>query len=158
MRPGVVLAVVGGLALAAVPAASAAAPTAVTGQATSVGATTAVVSGKVDAGGAETSWYVEYGATTAYGSRPGAQRAGNRTAPVDVTDALTGVTTGGTYHYRVVASNADGTGRGADMTLTTRAEPAVVTSPASALGPTEATVGGTVDPNGSSTGWWIEYG
>ena len=29
---------------------------------------------------------------------------------------------------------------------------------ASLLGPSAATVGGTVDPNGRTTGWWIEYG
>ncbi|HEY1317525.1 MAG TPA: hypothetical protein VGF10_09930 [Gaiella sp.] len=158
MKPGAVLALIAGLALAAVPAATAAAPTAVTGEPTSVGATSAMVPGKVDPGGAETSWYVEYGSTTAYGSRTGARSAGNGTAQVDVSEQLRGLTTGATYHYRLVATNADGTGRGADMTFTTRAEPAVVTSPASALGPTAATVGGTVDPNGSSTGWWVEYG
>ena len=71
---------------------------------------------------------------------------------------LKGLTTGATYHYRVVATNAAGTGRGADATFTTHSAPAVVTGAAGALGPTSATVGGTVDPNGSSTGWWVEYG
>ena len=140
------------------PLAAAKAPSAVTGAATSVGATTAVVTGKVDPGGEATSWYVEYGTTTGYGSRTDARSAGNGTAPVDVSEQLRGLTTGATYHYRLVATNASGTGRGADGTLTTRAAPAVVTGSASALGPTSATVGGTVDPNGSSTGWWIEYG
>ena len=146
------------LALAIVPLAAAASPTAVTGAATSVGASSAVVGGKVGPGGEETSWYVEYGTTTAYGSRTGARSAGNGTAQVDVTEQLRGLTTGATYHYRVVATNDTGTARGADLTLTTQAAPAVVTSPASALGPTSATVAGTVDPNGSSTGWWVEYG
>ena len=118
----------------------------------------AVVGGKVGPGGEETSWYVEYGTTTAYGSRTGARSAGNGTAQVDVTEQLRGLTTGATYHYRVVATNDTGTARGADLTFTTQAAPAVVTSPASALGPTSATVAGTVDPNGSSTGWWVEYG
>ena len=142
----------------ATPLAAAKAPSAVTGAATSVGATTAVVTGKVDPGGEATSWYVEYGTTTGYGSRTDARSAGNGTAPVDVSEQLRGLTTGATYHYRLVATNASGTGRGADGTLTTRAAPAVVTGSASALGPTSATVGGTVDPNGTSTGWWIEYG
>jgi RTX calcium-binding nonapeptide repeat (4 copies) len=133
-------------------------PLATTGQPTSVGARSAVVSGKVDPGGEATSWYVEYGTTTAYGSRTDAQSAGNGTTPVDVSAQLRGLETGVTYHYRVVATNADGAGRGADLTLTTRGEPAVVTGAASLLGPTAATVGGTVDPNGLSTGWWIEYG
>ena len=158
MRALVAVAATAGFALVATPLAAAKAPSAVTGAATSVGATTAVVTGKVDPGGEATSWYVEYGTTTGYGSRTDARSAGNGTAPVDVSEQLRGLTTGATYHYRLVATNASGTGRGADGTLTTRAAPAVVTGSASALGPTSATVGGTVDPNGSSTGWWIEYG
>ena len=158
MRRPLAVAVIAGLALVVVPLGSAAAPSAVTGAATSVGASSAVVGGKVGPGGEETSWYVEYGTTTAYSSRTSARSAGNGTAQVDVTEQLRGLTTGATYHYRLVASNGAGTARGADLTFATRAAPAVVTSTASALGPTSATVAGTVDPNGSSTGWWIEYG
>ncbi len=158
MKLSVVLAAIGAAALVVVPLALAKAPVAVTGAATSVGATTAVVTGKVDPGGEATSWYVEYGPTTTYGSRTDARSAGNGTAQVDVSEQLRGLTTGVTYHYRLVATNASGTGRGADQTLTTRAAPTVVTGAAASLGPTAATVGGTVDPNGSSTGWWIEYG
>ena len=131
MTRGAAVAVIAGLALAIVPLGSAATPSAVTGAATSVGASSAVVSGKVGPGGEETSWYVEYGTTTAYGSRTGARSAGNGTAQVDVTEQLRGLTTGATYHYRVVATNGAGTGRGADMTFTTQAAPAVVTSPSS---------------------------
>ena len=146
------------LGLLVVSQAAAAPPQATTGAATSVGARSAVVSGKVGAGGEATSWYVEYGATTAYGSRTSAQSAGNGTTPVDVSVQLRGLDTGITYHYRLVATNAAGTARGADLSLTTRGEPAVLTGPAGQLGPDAANVGGTVDPNGLSTGWWIEYG
>jgi hypothetical protein len=143
MRTTVAVAAVAGLALVAVPLAAATAPSAVTGQPSSVGATSAVVAGKVDPGGEETSWYVEYGTSAAYGSRTTARSAGNGTAQVDVSEQLKGLTTGATYHYRVVATNAAGTGRGADVTFTTHAAPAVVTGAAGALGPTSATVGGT---------------
>ena len=153
------VAVVAGLALAAAPQAVAKAPTAVTGPATSVGGTSATVTGSVDPGGEATSWYVEYGRTTSYGSRTATRSAGNGTVVVDVSEQLTGLTTGTAYHYRVVAANASGTSRGGDRGLTTAgAAPTVVTSPATQLGPTSATVGGTVDPNGLPTGWWIEYG
>ena len=158
MSPRFALAAAAALALLVVPLAAAKAPAAVTGPATSVGATTAVVTGTVDPGGEATSWYVEYGPTTAYGARSAARSAGNGTAQVDVSEQLRALTTGVTYHYRLVASNASGTSRGADATFSTRAAPTVVTAPATALGPTAATVGGTVDPNGSSTGWWVEYG
>lgn len=158
MSPRVALGAATGLSLLLVPLAAAKAPVAVTGAATSVGATTAVVTGKVDPGGEATSWYVEYGTTAGYGSRTDARSAGNGTAQVDVSEQLRGLTTGVAYHYRLVASNASGTSRGADASFSTRAAPTVVTAPAWALGPTSASVGGTVDPNGSSTGWWVEYG
>jgi phosphodiesterase/alkaline phosphatase D-like protein len=152
------VAVVAGIALAAAPQAVAKAPTAVTGPATSVGGTSATVTGSVDPGGEATSWYVEYGRTTSYGSRTATRSAGNGTVVVDVSEQLTGLTTGAAYHYRVVATNATGTSRGGDQGFTTGAAPTVVTSSASQLGPTAATLGGTVDPNGLPTGWWIEYG
>ena len=38
------------------------------------------------------------------------------------------------------------------------ARPAVVTGAASGVGQTQATVGGSVNPNGSATTWWVEYG
>ncbi len=158
MRSGIAVAALASLALVVVPPAVAKPPTAVTGATTSVGATTAVVTGKVDPGGEATSWYVEYGTSASYGSRTEARSAGNGTAAVDVSEQLRGLTTGATYHYRLVAMNAAGTSRGADQAFSTRAAPTVVTSPAWALGPTSATVGGTVDPNGRSTGWWVEYG
>ena len=147
-----------GLLLVTVPQAAARAPSAVTGPTSSVGATTAVVTGKIDPGGEATSWYVEYGPTAAYGSRTDARSAGNGTAQVDVSEQLRSLQTGVTYHYRLVATNPSGTARGADLTFTTRAAPGVVTGVAGAIGPTAATVGGTVDPNGSAAGWWIEYG
>ena len=158
MRSSLVVAAAALLSLVAVSSAAAKVPTAVTGAATSVGATTAVVEGKVDAGGEATSWFVEYGTSTSYGSRTGARSGGNGTSAVDVSEQLRGLTTGATYHYRLVASNGAGTSRGADQAFSTRAAPTVVTSPAWSLGPTSATVGGTVDPNGRSTGWWVEYG
>jgi Ca2+-binding RTX toxin-like protein len=133
-------------------------PGVVTGGATSVGARSAVVSGRVDPGGESTSWYVEYGATTSYGSRTEARSAGNGTSAVDVSEQLRGLETGIIYHYRIVASNGSGSTRGADASFTTQGQPEVATGAASLLGPSAATVGGTVDPNGRATGWWIEYG
>jgi RTX calcium-binding nonapeptide repeat (4 copies) len=146
------------LALVAAVPASADPPAATTGGATSVGARSAIVSGAIDPGGESTSWYVEYGTSTAYGARTEARSAGNGTAAVDVSQQLTGLSTGVTYHYRMVASSADGTARGADQAFTTRGAPEVRTAAAAAIGPDAASLGGTVDPNGRATGWWIEYG
>jgi len=59
--------------------ARAAAPTATTGPATAIGATTATVTGTVVPGGQATTWYIQYGATTAYGSQTAKANAGSGT-------------------------------------------------------------------------------
>jgi FG-GAP repeat len=63
----------------------------------------------------------QYGTGTSYGAEaPCAQTvAGTGNNPTTVTAALTGLSSGTTYHYRVVASNADGTSYGQDGTFTT---------------------------------------
>ncbi len=143
--------------VAALPA-HAEAPAVTTGPASSIGARSAIVSGTVDPGGKSTTWVIEYGTTSAFGSRGETRSAGNGTAPADVSYQLTGLSPGVTYHYRVVATNDDGTTRGATMTVTTRGAPEVRTGAAGLIGPNAANLGGTVDPNGRATTWWLEYG
>lgn len=146
------------LALGVPAVGGAAAPGATTGPATAVGATTATVTGTVEPGGEPTTWVVEYGTTTDYGQTSSSRSAGDGTAPVDVSVQLTGLETGVTTHYRVVATNDDGTARGDDRTLRTGAPPAVTIRAPSQIGPTRALVSGTVDPNGLATAWYVEYG
>ena len=139
-------------------AAVAAAPTAITGPVSAVGPTTATVSGTVNPGGQATSWYVEYGTGTSYGSQSASASVGSGSANVAVSRSLSGLAAGTTYHYRVVATNGAGTSRGADGIFTTLSAPAVVTGAASSVTPTTATLNGTVDPNGRATTWFFEYG
>jgi hypothetical protein len=139
-------------------AAAATAPSAATGAVTAIGATTATVSGSVNPNGTATSWYVEYGTSTGYGSKTAATSAGSGTAGVPVSSALTGLKAGTTYHYRVVATSSAGTGHGGDGILTTAAAPQAVTGGASNVAPTSATLNGSVDPSGRATTWYFEYG
>jgi hypothetical protein len=138
--------------------AQAAAPTAVTGPVSSVGATTATVSGTVNPGGVSTTWYVEYGASTAYGLKTASSGAGSGTANVPVSATLSGLAQGTTYHYRVVATSSAGTSHGADGVFTTLAAPGVVTGSATPVNASSATLNGSVDPNGRTTTWFFEYG
>ena len=139
-------------------AAVAAAPTAITGPVSAVGPTSATVSGTVNPGGQATTWYVEYGTSTSYGSQSASASVGSGSANVAVSRSLSGLAAGSTYHYRVVATNGAGTSRGADGIFTTLSAPAVVTGAASSVTPTTATLNGTVDPNGRATTWFFEYG
>jgi hypothetical protein len=138
--------------------ARAAAPTATTGPATAIGATTATVTGTVVPGGQATSWYVEYGTSTTYGSQTAKANAGSGSAAVNVTSNLASLKPGSTYHYRVVATNSAGTVHGSDAVFTTLTPPGATTGAATGIGTASATLNGTVDPNSRSTTFYFEYG
>jgi len=147
--------------LVAAPVALAASPPAVmTGPVTSSTESSATVGGSVNPNGQATTWLVEYGASTAYGSKTGSFSAGSGTAAVGVSTTIAGLAPGTTYHYRLVATNATGTSAGADAVLTTSGAPApdVVTGAASEVSPTVALLAGTIDPHGRPASWWFEYG
>jgi hypothetical protein len=139
-------------------AAAAAAPGASTGPVTSVGPTSATVSGSVNPNGTATTWYVEYGTSTSYGSKTSSTSAGSGTSSTAVSATLTGLKAGTSYHYRLVATSSAGTGRGTDGLLTTSPAPQVTTGDASSVATTSATLNGSVNPGGRATTWRFEYG
>jgi hypothetical protein len=65
-----------------------------------------------------------------------------------------------TYHYRLVAWNEDGTSYGQDETFTTEAgqSPLAITGAASGISVNEATITGTINPQGKETSYRFEYG
>jgi trimeric autotransporter adhesin len=141
-------------------AASQAAPATVTGAVTAVTGSSATLHGTVDPNGIATTWQFEYGTSTGYGSKAPAspQSAGSGTTSQAVSTALSGLTPGTAYHYRLTATSTGGTSVGIDGTFTTLPAPGVTTGSAGAIGPTQATVACSIDPNGSQTDWAVEYG
>jgi Ca2+-binding RTX toxin-like protein len=131
-----------------------------TGGATAVKATSATIEGTVDPEGSATSYYFEYGPTTAYGTKipasPKSVGAGFTT--VAVSQALTGLAQGTIYHYRLVAVNAAGTETGFDQTFVTLKAPKATTLFATGIGQQSATLYGSVNPEGSATSYYFEYG
>jgi hypothetical protein len=140
----------------------AAAPTATTGDAGAVTTSSATISGTVDPGGVATTYTVEYGTTTAYGTTTDPVAAGSGTEPVPVTVGLSGLTAGTGYHYRLVATNADGTTVGADRTFTTTAAapaaPTATTGAASSVSATGARLSASVNARGSATSVVFDIG
>ncbi len=94
-------------------------PVAVTGAAQAVGATTATAVGSIDPRGRATTWYMEYGTSTRYGSQTPKRSAGSGSGARSVGAPLSGLTPGTTYHYRLVATSDAGTSRGADVSFAT---------------------------------------
>jgi hypothetical protein len=92
----------------------------------------ATLSGSVNPRGQATSYFFEYGNTTAYRAETGALSAGSGSTSVAVSAPIAPLTPNTTYHYRLVASNAAGTTTGHDVSFTTARPPAAVTIHASA--------------------------
>jgi subtilisin family serine protease/DNA-binding beta-propeller fold protein YncE len=97
------------------------APSATTEAATAVKFDRATLNATVNPNGGATTYQLEYGKTTSYGTKiPISPKSiGSGTSNVPVAETPTGLSAETTYHYRVVASNEVATTNGADKTLTT---------------------------------------
>jgi streptogramin lyase len=77
------------------------------------------VAGTVDTIGTTTSYVVQYGTTTSYGSSTASRDLPADGSPSRVNVQLAGLQPGTLYHYRLVAANKQGTTFGDDRTFTT---------------------------------------
>jgi hypothetical protein len=97
-----------------------------TGYAPEVSISSATVQGSVDPRGVETSFYVQYGTTTAYGAQTPPAVVGSGTQEVKISQTVSGLQPATTYHYRVAASSSAGTTFGEDRTFTTKKVPLTI--------------------------------
>ncbi|MGA2163425.1 MAG: hypothetical protein ABSH36_03035 [Solirubrobacteraceae bacterium] len=98
-------------------------PHAATERAAHAGETTVELDGTVNPHGTETTCYFQYGTTTAYGAQTPTAAAGSGTTGVKVSQAISGLQGGTTYHYRIVATSSTGTSDGVDRTFLTKRIP-----------------------------------
>ncbi|MCW2976410.1 MAG: hypothetical protein JWM06_1691, partial [Actinomycetia bacterium] len=133
-------------------------PAAATGSASSITPASATLNGTVDPSGRPTTWYFDYGTSTGYGQKTPAKDAGSGMGATSVSAPVTGLTTGRTYHFRLVATSDAGTSRGADKTFVSSAAPTVTAKAASSVKDTSATLNASVNPNGQATTVTFEYG
>lgn len=122
----------------------------------------ATLNGTINPGNVPTAYHFLYGLTSAYGS---IAPIPDLYTPIDdadhaVSQDITGLTAGTTYHYALVASSAGGTVTGPDQTFTTPPipAPAVSTGAASAITVGAATLSGAIDAQQWSTVYHFEYG
>jgi hypothetical protein len=131
--------------------------------ATDISQFAATINGTLETGEALVDYRFEYGTSTAYGS---VQPIPNGVTPVTtekltITEPITDLQAGTTYHYRLIASSPGATEvKGPDETFTTLpvTAPEAVTGASSEVGVGSATVVGTVDPHGWNTTYLFEYG
>ena len=107
-------------------------PSASSGAASAVGATSATVAGVVNPGGQPAVYTFELGVYDAAGMQFGivlSAPAGSGVVPVEEALPLTGLQPGTTYAYRIAVSSSYGTSYGEAMTFTTTGLPAVLIEP-----------------------------
>jgi hypothetical protein len=125
-----------------------------------IGHETAILKAKIDPDELASEYHFEYGPTTAYGTEVplhGETLAAGDT-PIAVSQSLSGLKLGVTYHYRLVASNSAGVSDGPDQTFTT-IPPALITSESAAeVSATAATLQTEVNPLGNDTSYYFQYG
>jgi hypothetical protein len=93
-------------------------PQALTGATTKLRGTAATLLGLVDPNGVATTYYFQYGPTVAYGKVTPTASLAAGFDKIKVGKAVTGVSIG--YHYRLVATNADGMSIGKDRTISSK--------------------------------------
>ena len=91
--------------------------------ATEVTSTSAYLHAGVNPNGESTLYHFEYGTTTAYGSQTPPASAGGGHSWRLASARVENLAASTTYHFRIVATNEEGTRRGSDRTFTTEAAP-----------------------------------
>lgn len=139
-------------------------PTVTAGTASAVTDTSATVAGSVNPNGQATTYAFEYGTSTYYTEQTAVQNAGYGTKPATVTAELRGLRPGTTYHFRILAANADRTSAGSDATFTTAglapppsASLQTTTGRATGVEVDSAKLTGTINPAGSRAGETVHY-
>jgi hypothetical protein len=142
------MSVIGALTLAG-NAVAATKPTVATSSATQVTQTSATLKGAVNPQGSTTSYYFQYGKSTAYGTQTGPTSAGAGTKAVTASAQVVGLTPATTYHFRIVATNVAGATVGVDKKFTTPKQPLGFTLSAS---PNPVLFGGPTTITGQLSG------
>ncbi len=129
-------------------------------EATSVEQTGATLHGHVDpAGGGEvTACDFEYGTSTGYGEVTSCSPAPPYSSPTEVTATITGLAPDTGYHFRIAASNTNGTAHSEDKTLETTGPPTIDGEAAVSITRNAATLQAEINPHGFDTTYEVEYG
>jgi hypothetical protein len=104
----------------------------------------------------DTHYQVEYGTSESYGAITSPVDMG--TSAGEVTKELAGLRVGTTYHYRFVATNAEGTVHGSDQTVSTMPVARIESEAMSDASSTEVTMKARVEAFGAESTFYFEYG
>ncbi|OGM91292.1 hypothetical protein A2755_02770 [Candidatus Wolfebacteria bacterium RIFCSPHIGHO2_01_FULL_48_22] len=140
-------------------------PNALTNPATQITTNSARLQGSVNPNGLSTTYRFQYGTSPTLATFQSAtiSSAGSGELLVGVSAPVTGLTSNTTYYFRVTASNELGTDQGSILSFKTLeipqgGSPIVQTKQATGVTHAQATLNGSVNPNGFNTTYWFEYG
>jgi hypothetical protein len=135
-------------------------PDATTEAASSITDTGATINGSVNPEGVATTYQFEYGTSESYGSvspfSPGSAGSGSTSQSLEA--ALAGLTPSTLYHYRISATNENGTVYGADHAFRTTGAPTIDGESATNVGQREARIEAQINPSGFDTHYEVQYG
>jgi phosphodiesterase/alkaline phosphatase D-like protein len=141
------------------------APSVQTGSGSTTSNSTAAVTGSVVPNGDTTTYWYDYGETTAFGFQNDKQSIGSGYTPIATPAYITGLKANALYYFRLNANNRFATVNGATYSFQTNSNPPPVgsipivhTTSASNISRTTADLNGQLNPNGSTTTYWFEYG
>jgi hypothetical protein len=111
------------LALFAPQALAASPPGVTTSGASNATFSSVIVYGHVNPNGLAANYVFQYGTTSGYGGQTPLAPAGNGTISIKLSQTISGLQPGTTYHYRIVGVNSAGTANGKDRTFKTASVP-----------------------------------
>ena len=95
-------------------------PPTITDNATDVTGVAATLNGRIHPGGVAITYWFEYGTTSSYGHRTSTENAGPGTSQVPVSERVTGLAPGTTYHGRLCTQRSAAQTCGSDVVFTTQ--------------------------------------
>ncbi len=124
-------------------------PVVTTTAATDITLGTATLNGIVNPFGQAGTYHFEWGTSISYGNTTNEVSAGSGSTGIPVNAAISGLVVGTTYHFRIVATNVDGTSNGSDLTFAPGGA-LLTTTAVSALTQNSASAGGNITADGGS--------
>jgi len=120
-----------------------------TSAATNVTTSSATLNGTVNPNGLTTNYYFQWGTSISYGNVTPTLSAGSGSTNISVSATISGLIAGTTYHFRLIATNSDGTSTGNNFSFTPGAA-SITTSSVSNITLNSAVCGGNVITDGGS--------
>ena len=141
-------------------------PSVTTNGASNLTRTTGVLNGYANPGGDATTAWFRYSAASpgtcndTFGTRApatGGSSLGSGNGTVSFSQAISGLSPATTYYFCAIAANSMGTSWGSVQTFITPTSPTALTTPASNITNTTATLNGSGNPNRGATQGWFRY-